>query len=87
MLGRSTSNVVMSWAPQRVGPVDVVSGGGTCAWPIPFLFYLPWTEVRTQTGFSYNFFRSQSHVYMKGLCLVGGHDGARPNIFTRARQS
>ncbi|KAG8282665.1 hypothetical protein J6590_031916 [Homalodisca vitripennis] len=31
MLGRSTSNVVMSWAPQRVGPVDVVSGGGTCA--------------------------------------------------------
>ncbi|KAG8265278.1 hypothetical protein J6590_098406 [Homalodisca vitripennis] len=44
MLGRSTSNVVMSWAPQRVGPVDVVSGGGTCAWPIPFLFYLPWGE-------------------------------------------
>ncbi|KAG8320535.1 hypothetical protein J6590_066514 [Homalodisca vitripennis] len=49
MLGRSTSNVVMSWAPQRVGPVDVVSGGGTCAWPIPFLFYLPYYQGNTLT--------------------------------------
>ncbi|KAG8255601.1 hypothetical protein J6590_088716 [Homalodisca vitripennis] len=54
---------------------------------LPFIFRCSIYQVRTQTGFSYNFFRSQSHVYMKGLCLVRGHYGARPNIFTRARQS
>ncbi|KAG8279926.1 hypothetical protein J6590_094171 [Homalodisca vitripennis] len=73
MLGRSTSNVVMSWAPQRVGPVDVVSGGGTCAWPIPFLFYLPWSDTGPSLGKCRR--RSVGDTWMEDKNVGGGNNG------------